>query len=132
MSKQAKVKMADILIRAGYNKRKSLLACGYPFVESVNFIGTIPSPPPSEMIVAISEDEKILQSKAISFPDLIEFEKKPLMPGVSRIFHTEAFFVNVRIKYQRTKVDNQYIQSSGRYIPPVPTWPIPEIFKIDK
>ena len=30
MSKTSKVAMADVLIRAGYNKRKSIIACGIP------------------------------------------------------------------------------------------------------
>ena len=39
MSRQAKVRMADVLIAAGYNLRKVLGAIKYPTIESISFDG---------------------------------------------------------------------------------------------
>jgi len=129
MSKLAKVRMADVLTRAGYNIERSLRACRYPFVESITFLQIITSEPPApetmDVLVSNPTQDKD-RTYTVRPPEKVQF-KPTRAPVLTSLQHRER--VEVLVKYKGSKIDSKYISFNSDKIPPVPGWPVPRVLK---
>ena len=130
MSREIKVKMADILTRSGYSVRKSLKAVGYPFATSIEVAQILDvSPAPENVGLRITEGEDTLFAETVKVGYVNEI-KGGALPGVSMVHHELRLVL--QINYGKVKVPSRYISGYGERIPPTPTWPVPESLKLSK
>lgn len=124
MSKEAKVKMLDLLVRAGYDIEKSVNVCRYPKCESITAIEFFPFSPPApkkgEFFFTFDKIERDEENETLTIGQAVEVD---FIPSLTRAFF--ALPTNLLVKYQRSKVDSQYVSINDR-IPPTPSWPVPQ------
>lgn len=126
MSKQAKVRMADVLIDAGYGLKKVLRAIKYPVAESVKVDGIIALgivPPESVNIDFIDSKKGTVESASIALDQTYNMKEK-IYSSITRLSHD--YSVIISIFYSRQVVREKYISTNNRQIPLVPTWPKPK------
>ena len=128
MSKEAKVKMLDVLVRAGYDITKSVKACRYPICESITVLEFFPFAPPAPtqgtFFFTFSKIEREEENRTLYVG---QSEEVDFIPGI-----TTAYFslpTELLINYQRSKVPSRYISINDR-IPPTPLWPVPQFMQI--
>jgi hypothetical protein len=128
MSKFAKVQMLDVLVKAGYDIEKSVDACKYPRCESITALEFFPFSPPApekgDFFFTFDNIEREEETETLTIGQSVEVD---FIPGI-----TTAYFAlpsNLLIKYQRSKVDSQYVSINDR-IRPTPTWPVPKFMQI--
>jgi len=128
MSKFEKVRMADILFSAGYNKIKILDAIKYPKCKTIGLHSIQTNPPPNVVNLQLfSENVEIQKISLVDFGDKKELET-PVYSGISycdsNLDLTLDFLFGGRF--------NQRL--FGHYkiiVPPPAEWPVPQFLSIE-
>jgi len=127
MSKNAKVLMLNVLVRAGYDIVKSVDACRYPKCESITALEFFPFTPPAPTSgVFFFTFDNIKREEETETLTIGQSVKVDFIPGI-----TTAYFAlpsNLLIKYQGSKNNSKYISINDR-IPPAPGWPVPKFME---
>lgn len=128
MSKFAKVKMADVLFSAGYDKIKILDAIKYPKCKTIGLhsIQTVPPPELVELEV-ISEDVKT-QKLSFESPGVKKELETPVYSGIS---HCDTN-IALTLDFLFGKRFNQRLAGYSKItIPPPTEWPIPVFLNVE-
>lgn len=122
MSKFAKVKMADVLFLAGYNKIKILDAIKYPKCKEIGLFSIETDPPPETVGIKVISENLDIQSFVLTYIGQTKELEVPVYSGMSycdsNLDLTLNFFFGGRF--------NQRL--FGHYkiiIPPPAEWPVP-------
>tara|TARA_R110000744_G_scaffold298585_1_gene408182 strand:+ start:72 stop:458 length:387 start_codon:yes stop_codon:yes gene_type:complete len=120
MSKRARVDLANVLLRAGYDKEKTLRAIKYPFCRAIMADVRYADIPTDEMDVTVIFDPDYQDKMIIDTGRIVELEK-PVPPMFSRLEYSQtAVFY---FYYEDSDIPQSLFQPIEVKIPAPPEWP---------
>lgn len=120
MSKRARVDFANVLVRAGYDKEKTLRAIKYPFCKAIMADVKYADIPTDEMDVTVIFDPLYQNKMTINTGRLVEL-KKPVPPMLSRLEYSQtAVFY---FYYEDSDIPQSLFKPNKVTIPAPPEWP---------
>jgi len=128
MSRQAKVRMADVLIAAGYGLRKVLGAIKYPAIESITFEGqfTQSGDPPKDITISLLDEKKgKIETATIDLGENYPLRNKGLYSTITKLQHDGLCYFSV-FYGGNTILRNKYQSLSNDSVPVVPAYPVPK------
>lgn len=120
MSKRARVDLANILLRAGYNKIKILRAIKYPFCNAVFADVRYAEIPTDDMSLSIIFEPFYNKNTTIKTGSLVELED-PMPPSFTRLEYSQS--VVFYFYYEGSNIAQSRYQPNEVMIPPPPEWP---------
>lgn len=128
MSRQAKVRMADVLIAAGYNLRKVLGAIKYPTIESISFDGkfSVDGFPTNNITISLLDGEKgKVETATIDLGKNYPLKNKGLYSTITKLQHDGLCYFSIYYG-GNTVLRNKYQSLSNDSVPVVPGYPVPK------
>jgi hypothetical protein len=120
MSKRARVDLANVLLRAGYDKVKTLRAIKYPFCKAIFADVKYADIPTDEMDVTVIFDPDYQNKMIINTGQLVELEES-VPPMFSRLEYSQtAVFY---FYYEDSDIPQSLFQPYKVTIPAPPEWP---------
>lgn len=128
MSRQAKVRMADVLIAAGYGLRKVLSAINYPKIESITFEGQFSQSgnPPKDITISLLDGKKgEVETATIDLGENYPLKNKGLYSTITKLQHDGLCYFSI-FYTENTILRNKYQSLSNDPVPVVPAYPVPK------
>jgi hypothetical protein len=120
MSKRARVDFANVLLRAGYDKVKTLRAIKYPFCKAILADVKYADIPTDEMDVTVIFDPDYQNKMIINTGQRVKLEE-PVPPMFSRLEYSQtAVFY---FYYEDSDIPQSLFQPNRVTIPAPPEWP---------
>ena len=120
MSRRARVNMANILVRAGYGRIKSLRAIRYPFCNAIFTDVTYADIPTDEMDLTVITEPLYEDAMTIATGSVVMLNK-PVPPMISRLEYSQT--VVIRFYYEDSDIPQSLFLPNEVTIPAPPEWP---------
>jgi hypothetical protein len=120
MSRRARVDLANVLVRAGYDREKTLRAIKYPFCNAILADVTYADIPTDEMDVSVIFEPLYEEQMTITTGAVVTLED-PMPPMLSRLEYSQtAVFY---FYYEDSDLTQSLFEPNRVTIPAPPEWP---------
>lgn len=128
MSRQAKVRMADILIGAGYGLRKVLSAIKYPTIETLTYDGkfTQNGLPGEPITIGFSDEKKgNFETTTLELGENYDLSEEEAYSTITTLQHDGLCYFTIKYS-QMVQLTNKYSSTNNDPVPIVPGYPTPK------